>query len=96
MKNRKRSYSGNLVFNVSRHVRHVSGEGSGDTNAGTGGVSAEEAETETDDTDNHDMKLMHIARCEDCCLFIFSSSFFHSIQAFFSNFKFKERGVRGS
>ncbi|KAL7643630.1 UNVERIFIED_CONTAM: hypothetical protein RMT77_005613 [Armadillidium vulgare] len=44
----------------SKHVRHVSGEGSGDTNIGTGGVSAED-ETETDDTDNHDMKLMHIA-----------------------------------
>lgn len=45
-----------------RTARHFSGgDGGGDTSGG-GGFSAEEGDTETDDTDNHDMKLTNIAR----------------------------------
>ncbi|XP_050714381.1 GATOR complex protein WDR24-like isoform X2 [Eriocheir sinensis] len=44
-----------------RTARHFSGgDGGGDTSGG-GGFSAEEVDTETDDTDNHDMKLTNIA-----------------------------------
>ncbi|KAK8398935.1 hypothetical protein O3P69_004206 [Scylla paramamosain] len=44
-----------------RTARHFSGgDGGGDTSGG-GGFSAEEGDTETDDTDNHDMKLTNIA-----------------------------------
>ncbi|XP_047497370.1 GATOR complex protein WDR24-like isoform X2 [Penaeus chinensis] len=46
--------------NDQRSSRHYSGgDGGGDTSGG--GFSAEEGDTETDDTDNHDLKLTHIA-----------------------------------
>ncbi|CAF3470295.1 unnamed protein product, partial [Rotaria socialis] len=41
-------------------VRHISGETIGDS-GGTGVISGEEAETETDDPDNPDLKLLNIA-----------------------------------
>ncbi|KAK8733003.1 hypothetical protein OTU49_006700 [Cherax quadricarinatus] len=46
--------------NEQRSSRHFSGGDAGGDTSG-GGFSAEEAETETDDTDNHDLKLTNIA-----------------------------------
>ncbi|XP_042887233.1 GATOR complex protein WDR24-like isoform X1 [Penaeus japonicus] len=46
--------------NDQRSSRHYSGGDAGGDTSG-GGFSAEEGDTETDDTDNHDLKLTHIA-----------------------------------
>ncbi|XP_045612985.1 GATOR2 complex protein WDR24 isoform X2 [Procambarus clarkii] len=46
--------------NEQRSSRHFSGGDAGGDTSG-GGFSAEEGETETDDTDNHDLKLTNIA-----------------------------------